>query len=81
MLDASTSVTPGPDDIAPAGDDPQSRPASWRRISGSGGAAPGRDRLSVLGGLAALSLDAMATKVKHVVGLDLPAAAGSIKAC
>ncbi|WFE53190.1 APC family permease [Micromonospora sp. WMMD1155] len=61
MQDASTSVTPGGHDIAPTSDDPRPRPTSGRRTRGSDAAVPGRDRLSVLGGLAALSLDAMAS--------------------
>jgi amino acid transporter len=61
MLDASTSVAPGPDDIPTTRADPVRRPASRWRVRRSGGAAGGRDRLSVLGGLAALSLDAMAS--------------------
>ncbi|MBO4161253.1 APC family permease [Micromonospora antibiotica] len=61
MLDASISVAAGTDDIATTGTDPRRRPASRWRARRSGRAVPGRDRLSVLGGLAALSLDAMAS--------------------
>ncbi|MEV0726573.1 APC family permease [Micromonospora purpureochromogenes] len=78
MPAATISIDPKPDERGSGTVPATRRPRPWRLGRPGGRTAPGRDRLTVLGGLAALSLDAMASVAygPEAIVLVLAAAGG-----